>query len=102
MRISNRVLLWLVPALMTVALAGPRVSAVAQDAEPAAAKKQPAAAKKFRGRLPNYYRQVVDAKQRTAIYKVQKEYAPRIEALKAQLAALMKERDEKVVAVLTP
>jgi len=45
---------------------------------------------------------VVDDKQRQAIYDIQKEYHPRIAALKAQLEALIKERDEKIDAVLTP
>ena len=58
--------------------------------------------KKFQGRLPAYYRTVVDQKQREAIYAIQKEYWTQIEALKAQLEALTKQRDEKITAVLTP
>ena len=80
---------------------------VAQDtkADAGAAVEKKASAekpKKFRGRLPNYYRKVVDEKQRQSIYQVQEEYASRIAALRAQLDAIMKERDEKVTAVLTP
>ena len=72
---------------------------------PAAAKPRKTAAKprkKPRGRLPAYYKDVVDKQQREKIYAIQQEHKPQIDALKAQLAALMKERDEKIAAVLTP
>jgi hypothetical protein len=58
--------------------------------------------RQFRGRLPAYYNRVVDPKQREKIYAIQREYAPKIDALKAQLAELTAERDENVEAVLTP
>ena len=88
------------PALSQDA-ANPAPAASASEA-PAAAAAEPAAKPKreFRGRLPAYYGKVVDDKQRKAIYAVQIEYAPRIDALKAQLAALIAERDAKVDAVL--
>lgn len=66
--------------------------------EESAAKK----AKGFRPRLPSYYTRVVDRKQREQIYEIQREYYPKIEDLKAQLAALIAERDEKIAGVLTP
>lgn len=66
-----------------------------QDVKPAAAEKKPG------NRLPPYYRGVVDEKQRDAIYKIQEQYRSKIDDLKAQLAAAMKERDDKIVAVLT-
>jgi hypothetical protein len=86
-------------AIVLAILARPTIG---QDKEAAA---KPAVAKKakpFRGRLPNYYGQVVNQKQRQAIYKVQREFAPKIAELQAQLEALKKQRDEKVAAVLTP
>jgi hypothetical protein len=58
--------------------------------------------RKFRPRLPNYFNRVVDEKQRQKIYEIQREYFPKIQALEAQLAALVAERDQKVEAVLTP
>jgi len=58
--------------------------------------------KEFRGRLPAYYARVVEKEQRKAIYAIQKEYNPRIKALKAELAALTKERDGKIAELLTP
>jgi hypothetical protein len=52
-------------------------------------------------RLPAHYGSVVNEKQRKEIYKIQEAYQPRIEALKKQLDALKKERDERISAVLT-
>jgi Spy/CpxP family protein refolding chaperone len=54
-----------------------------------------------RGRLPNYYANVVTEKQRDEIYKIQEEYRPKIDAAKSQLDALNKEMNEKIAAVLT-
>jgi hypothetical protein len=60
------------------------------------------AVKKIRkGRLPNYYADVVTDKQREDIHKIQEEYQPKIEALQTQIDALKKEMNEKVSAVLT-
>jgi Spy/CpxP family protein refolding chaperone len=57
---------------------------------------------KRRHRLPRYYSQVVTEEQRASIYDLQGEYAPRIEKLEAQLAALEEERDTKIAEVLSP
>jgi hypothetical protein len=54
------------------------------------------------GRLPVYFSKVVDEKQKSAIYRLQKEYEPKIAAAKAQLEQLTKERDAKITALLTP
>ncbi len=97
---SPQFLLWTTLVSLAVLLASAERQATGQnkraDAEPAAK------AKKFRGRLPNFYAQVVDRKQRQTIYAIQKEYSPKIEALRTQLAGVTKERNEKVAAVLTP
>lgn len=58
--------------------------------------------KKPCGQLPAYYAKVVTPEQREQIIKIQEEYQPRIEALEAQLRALINERNEKIEAVLTP
>jgi len=105
--VPARILFWTAAMSLAVVLAGVGRPAVAQQKQPAAkgaeAKKADAKkAKKFRGRLPAYYRHVVDEKQREAIYKIQEEYAAKLAALKAQLAALTQERNDKVAAVLTP
>jgi hypothetical protein len=54
-----------------------------------------------KGRLPNYYADVVTEKQREEILKIQEEYKPKLDALQAQLDALKKERNEKISGVLT-
>jgi len=101
-RLSSRTAIWSVLAAAAIVLATGVPPAPGQDSD-APAKAAPAEkAKKFKGRLPAYYGTVVDDKQRQAIYDIQEEYAPKIAELKAQLEALMKERDEKVEAVLTP
>ena len=91
---------------MAIVLAFSGRPAVAQDekpaAKPAAAKAKTEKAKKFRGPLPAYYGKVVDKEQRQTIYKIQEEYAPKIAALKAQLTAMIKERNDEIAAVLTP
>ena len=58
--------------------------------------------KKIRSnRLPNHYAEVVTDQQREEIYKIQDEYQPKIDALKAQLDALNKEKNDKISGVLT-
>jgi hypothetical protein len=54
-----------------------------------------------KGRLPNYYADVVTEKQREDILKIQEDYKPKIDALQEQLDALKKEMKEKTNAVLT-
>lgn len=76
----------------------PAVSPAAKSKAPAARK----ARKPPRGRLPAFFKDVVDNKQRDQIYAIEREYQPQIDALKAQLATLTKEREEKIAAVLTP
>lgn len=66
---------------------------------PATAK--PARAKP-RGRLPNYYRQVVTLEQRDKIYAIQQSYSAQLEALEKQIAELEAKRDAEIEAVLTP
>ena len=123
---STRVLVWACLALVPVALAiaeglavGQQPSSASRSAEqpPAAGSAESSAEapaekplpedakpkkREFRGRLPAYYNRVVDEKQRKTIYEIQREYAPKVDALKAQLAALTAERDKKVAGVLTP
>lgn len=88
---------WTALSLLAVAFAMVEQTGSAGEAE-ATVKK--VLARKGR-RLPAYYRSVVNEKQREAIYKIQEEYQPKIEALQNQLDAIKKERDEKISAVLT-
>jgi Spy/CpxP family protein refolding chaperone len=74
-----------------------------KDAATSKAKTKPKAKpKKPQGRLPKFYDHIVSDEQRQKIYAIQQEYGPKIDALKAQLAELVKQQDEKIGAVLTP
>lgn len=75
----------------------------AQEASAAPAKHQTKARKPRQpgGQLPPYFAGVVDEKQREQIYQIQKEFAPKIADLKAQLEALIAQRDQKIAEVLT-
>ena len=129
---STRVLTWTISALLAIAVAvvgrpsvgqapsspgqpprqqpaagttvkPPATTPAAVPAEqPAAEESTPKKKRAFRGRLPAYYGQVVDEEQRKMIYAVQMEYAPKIDALKAQLATLIEQQNQRVTAVLTP
>jgi len=83
--------------LMAASIAAAAEAETSKAAAPAAAE-----AKGPRGRLPAYYAEVVDEKQRATIYSIQQEYAERIKQLRSQLEAVTKERDQKILAVLTP
>ena len=55
-----------------------------------------------RRRLPPHYADVVTEEQREAIYKIQDEHAPEIEAQEAKLIAVRKKLDDAVREVLKP
>ncbi len=69
----------------------------AVKAEPKATKKRATVR-----RLPAYYAQLVDDRQRERIYRIQSDYGPRIEALETEIEALTAKRDAEIRAVLTP
>ena len=56
--------------------------------------------KKFTGRLPNGYKEVVSNSQREEIYKIQKEYFETVELLKARIELLESERNLKIDGLL--
>ncbi len=58
--------------------------------------------KKAQGRLPPGYKGVADDAQKAKIYKIEEDYAPRMEALHEQLKQLRAQRDAEVKALLTP
>jgi hypothetical protein len=94
---ASRFVCWTIVLTMAIAFAVVERPALSADGK--------APVKKSQGKghhLPPYYADVVDAKQREQIYKVQEEYQPKIAALEAQLKALRKEQSEKIAAVLTP
>lgn len=71
-------------------------SAAKPEAKPAAKTRA-----KPRGRLPAHFAKLVDPSQREKIYKINDEYAPKIEALQAELKALIAKRDAEVEGVLS-
>lgn len=79
---------------LTVGIAEPQEKPATKAA---AAKK----AAKPRGRLPAYYKDVVDNIQRDKIYAIQSDFNARIAALEEQLKTLLAERDLAVENVLS-
>jgi hypothetical protein len=93
-----------------VLLSAVSISLAQQDSSKPASKSEAKAAEsktakpraKPRGRLPAHYGKVVDGQQRERIYAIQKQYEPKIAALKAELQALQDKLNGEVEAVLTP
>jgi hypothetical protein len=56
---------------------------------------------KAKGRLPPYYAQVVDAKQREQIYAIQAKYKEQIDKLEAELKAANDKLKEEMEGVLS-
>jgi len=72
--------------------------------KPAAKAKGAAAAEapeKVKGRLPPYYKDIVDEKQKTQIYTIQADFNGKIAALKEQIDKLETDRDAAVENVLS-
>ncbi|MCL2348226.1 MAG: hypothetical protein FWC50_08185 [Planctomycetaceae bacterium] len=57
--------------------------------------------KKFARRLPNFYREVINEKQKAEIYEIQASYFQVVESLKLRLEKLEAERDAQIESVLT-
>ena len=77
--------------------------AVAQP-KPAAKGKAVAGAEapaKAKGRLPAYYKDIVDNKQKETIYGIQADYKAKIDALQEQIDKLTADRDAAVENVLS-
>ena len=77
-------------------------SVLAQPKAEVAKAQQQAKKKQVKGRLPAHFGQVVDEGQRQRIYQIQAGYNPKIEALQAELDALVAQRDAEIRAVLSP
>jgi hypothetical protein len=92
----NKILLVVVGmSIATIVATGPQL--VSQERATNGAKN----ADKPRGRLPAYYGDVVTDEQREKIYEIQAKFAPQIQELTEQLAALAKQQNDEVEAVLT-
>ena len=101
-RTVGKALWWTVAASVAIVLSGSALLAVGEDKEPQPKQVVVEKARKFRGRLPRFYRHVVTAEQREQVYAIQAEYHDRIADLRAQLKAITNERNEKIAAVMTP
>lgn len=55
-----------------------------------------------KGRLPPHYSAVVTHEQREKMYGIAAQYAPKLAALRAELATVLKEETDKLDALLTP
>jgi hypothetical protein len=89
---------------LNVAAAQPAAEKPAVE-KPAPAKpagKTAAAANKPKGRLPAYFKDIVDEKQRDKIYAVQADYNAKIDALEEQIKTLTDQRDAAIENVLSP
>ncbi len=109
MKRSTRVnLSWTGTVLLAVIALSARGLAVGAQPEsakaeaPAKAVAPEKAPAKSSARLPNYYARVVSEEQREKILAIQRVFAAKIDPLRAQIEALVKERDEKIAAFLTP
>ena len=58
-------------------------------------------AKKFKGRLPAYYGDIVTQEQREKIYQIQSLFAKQKETLEAQLNALKEKEEQEIENVLS-
>ena len=96
---STRIVAWAFVMALGLGWEMDSTRTLAQDKEPAGPK---AASKKLSGRLPPHFPEVVTPQQREAIYQIQGEYSPRIKELQTKLAALTKERADRIASLLTP
>jgi hypothetical protein len=96
-KVSKRILFWALLVSLTAVLTTVDKPVLADGPVKKVLKKE----RTTRGRLPNYYTNIVNEEQKEKILKIQEEYKPKLEALEAQLKSLKKERDDKISAVLT-
>ena len=79
-----------------------KASAAEATAEAPTSAKKDSAKKEPRGRLPQYYSDVVTEEQRTEIYAIQSKHEAEIESLEKQLEAAKSALMEEIEGVLSP
>jgi len=84
-----------------LAIAQPKPTSKASAKADAKSGDEEAAPAKGKGRLPAYYKDIVDAKQKDKIYSIQAEFNGKIDALEEQIKKLTADRDAAVEGVLT-
>ena len=90
---------FVVPVLGVVIVNSPL--SVGQDKGAKKAESADAAAEKPKGRLPQYYADVVTQEQKEKIYEIQSRYAEQILELTEQLSALAKKQNDEIEATLS-
>ena len=92
-----------IASLLAVAvLASGSLLWAAEESAPTKPKADASKKAETRRRLPPHYADVVTEEQREAIYKIQDEHAPEIEAQEAKLIAVRKKLDDAMREVLKP
>ena len=92
-----------IASLLAVAvLASGSLLWAAEETAPTKPKADASKKAETRRRLPPHYADVVTEEQREAIYKIQDEHAPEIEAQEAKLIAVRKKLDDAMREVLKP
>ena len=86
----------LVLALLSISLLGAALTLAAQQQDEGQQTRRQA-----RGRLPNFYSQVVNGDQREKIYAIQNQYAPEVDKLREQLQELIAKRNTEIRNLLT-
>jgi len=84
-----------------LAIAQPKPTSKASAKADAKTGDEEAAPAKGKGRLPAYYKDIVDAKQKDKIYELQASFNSKIDALEEQIKKLTADRDAAVEGVLT-
>lgn len=94
---------WKVLSVSTAMVLSAVISLNLALAQPKPAAKEAAAkaAAKVKGRLPPYYKDIVDEKQKAEIYTIQADFNAKIAALKEQIEQLTADRDAAVENVLS-
>jgi Spy/CpxP family protein refolding chaperone len=64
--------------------------------------KKPVAEDQRAPRMPAHFNKVIDEKQREKIVGILNDYSPQVEKKRAELEALLNQRDKDLFAVLTP
>ncbi|WP_146434443.1 hypothetical protein [Blastopirellula retiformator] len=102
MLFARSIATWLMIFGFCVAGVAARSATAAEESTAVAEEKAEAKPRaKARGRLPNFYSQVVTEKQRVEIYAIQGAYQDQLDELIRQVVAIKAERDAKVKATLT-
>jgi len=86
--------------LVAMATSAVQMTAWSQEGATPPSPREPRARSEARGRLPNFFTQVVTPQQREQIYEIQQGYAEELDALRAKLAAVEAKMNQEIEGVL--